>query len=258
MPLEVPPALWVPPKPAIIRPADLREDLRQVRMQNLLASFMPGMFPMGAARQEPAPPAGVTLAFRSSSVSTTNAVSAPSGNTAGDLLVYIDSASSFQIPSGPIPGSVTPSGFTLAASHTLASGANGYRQNISYKVATGSEGSITGMAGATTNHKIMLCFEGPISTAAHATFNGQGSTANPTAQNVTASGGTPPLVVIGAYRANGAVDPRTMSPAKDGEVTTTGLLYGAYKIYNSSPADVSVDMDDEGDNILQSGYIYVT
>ena len=49
-----------------------------------------------------------------------------------------------------------------------------------------------------------------------------------------------------------------MSPAKDGEVANGTTPYLAYKVYNSSPANVSVDMDDEGDgNTLQSCYIEV-
>ncbi|HYM98203.1 MAG TPA: hypothetical protein VET25_00545 [Aestuariivirgaceae bacterium] len=89
-------------------------------------------------------------------------------------------------------------------------------------------------------------------------------TGNPAAQTVTASGGVAPLVVLGAYGARGFIDPRTFtvggSPAKDGEVHNepggfSNIVF-AWKIYNASPADVVVDMDDEIEaNYLQSFYI---
>lgn len=43
-----------------------------------------------------------------------------------------------------------------------------------------------------------------------------------------------------------AVDPRSLSPARDSEINLTNYLCFTYKIYNSSPADVAVDMDDDG------------
>ncbi|HWE21758.1 MAG TPA: hypothetical protein VG758_32045 [Hyphomicrobiaceae bacterium] len=49
-----------------------------------------------------------------------------------------------------------------------------------------------------------------------------------------------------------------MTPAKDGEINVVlGALnaYLAYKIYNSSPVNVTVDMDDEGTNELYSCYV---
>ena len=114
--------------------------------------------------------------------------------------------------------------------------------------------------GFGTSAKILLVFrpDAPITTAAHADpdqFTGNGI---PAAQTVTASGGTPPLIVFGAYSSSGTINPRTMSPAKNGEVANGTTRYIAWKIYNSSPANVSVDMDDEGDgNTLQSCYIEV-
>jgi hypothetical protein len=123
------------------------------------------------------------------------------------------------------------------------------------------------MSGNQDVRKVLVVFRGnvPIAVATPNTWGHEITANNPVAQSVTASGGTPPLVVFGGYRSNSAaVDPRTFtvggSPAKDGEVaSTSNLSYLAWKIYNSSPADVSVDMDDEGGtNMLQSGYIACT
>lgn len=44
--IELPPPLWIPPRPAIIRPADARIIAREARRINK-ASFLPGMFPAG-------------------------------------------------------------------------------------------------------------------------------------------------------------------------------------------------------------------
>ena len=57
--IELPPPLWLPPRPAIIRPAD-RELLKLARRDAIKASrheasFMPGMFPAGAVSSRPLP-----------------------------------------------------------------------------------------------------------------------------------------------------------------------------------------------------------
>lgn len=49
MSMDLPPKLWLPPKPAIIRPAD------QKLLRPQMASFLPGMFPAGAAASAEAP-----------------------------------------------------------------------------------------------------------------------------------------------------------------------------------------------------------
>jgi hypothetical protein len=79
---------------------------------------------------------------------------------------------------------------------------------------------------------------------------------DPAPQVVSASGGVVPLIVLCGYRGALDVDPRSFTPSKDGEINPTTTVYLAYKIYNSSPADVTVDMDDEGNgNALVSCYI---
>lgn len=206
----------------------------------------------------------MAISLRGVASSTGSTITAPAGIAAGDLIILNDVASN----NAGNPTDVTPTGFTLIGT-SLSNGLQ--RNNLSYKFADGTEGSssITGMNGTNTNSKSMLVFN----TAGAKSFvlstpNEVASTANPSPQTVSASGGTPPLVVIGAYGSNpgGDVSPRTFTvsavDAKDGEINedgatsgTTGQSWLAYKIYNSSPADVSVDMDDEGTNYLHSLYI---
>lgn len=164
------------------------------------------------------------------------------------------------------PAEVVPSGFTKVFGALEA----GYscRCVMSYKICGGSEiGSFAGMTDEPVfgfNDPIpymsLLILRGssPIVTAAPSTFNGQVTTGNPSAQNVAASGGTPPLVVVAGYGASGAVSPRTFSPSPDGEISPGAQSHLGWKIYNSSPSNTTVDMDDEGTgNALSSGYIAV-
>lgn len=192
-----------------------------------------------------------------SATSTGSTINFPASIIAGDLIVMVDKAAT----SFGTPASVTPSGFTSINEQTGndSTGFIGYRQHLTYKLALGTEtGSLTGMNGSATNAKAMHVFRGDIAATliTVSTPNGQLTTGNPTAQSVNASGGTPPLVVIGAYGAAAAVSPRTFSTTADGEANPDTTLYLAYKIYNSAPANTSIDMDDEGNiNILQSCWI---
>lgn len=199
-----------------------------------------------------------------SATSTATTITAPSGIQAGDLIVLLDRAEGD--PFGGVPASAVPTDFnTITDVNMTTASVEGIRTILSYKLANGTEGSssLTGMAGTGRVDKALLVFRGDkaASTITVASANGQATNGNPTAQNVTASSGIAPLVVIGGYTSEDTipgVSPRTMSPAKDGEVNPNTSLYLAWKIYNSSPADVSVDMDDEDENSLVSCYIQMS
>lgn len=195
-----------------------------------------------------------SLVQQGSATSTAETITAPASIDAGDLLILHDAA----LGGAGAPGSVIPSGFTSIVDSNLSK----FKSILSYKIADGTEdsASLTGMNGSTFNAKALYQFRGdvPITSVALSTVNSEATADNPASQNVSASGGTSPLIVIGAYgtSSSAGVDPRTFSPAKDGEISGSVEQYLAYKIYNSSPADVSIDMDDEGStNILYSLYI---
>jgi hypothetical protein len=209
--------------------------------------------------------------FATATAQNSATITAPANIQAGDLIVMVDQASGGIV--GTPPAAVTPTNFTaLVTSFTAGTS----RMCVSYKLAVGTEGgtSITGMAGASGggSAKVMYVFRGNKAATALtvASANSQGTTGNPNPQSVTASGGVAPLVVLGFYGMEigtaGAVNPRTFTvggvPAKDGETEAVGDstldvdTWLAYKIYNTAPADVSVDMDDEGaGSLLASGYI---
>lgn len=188
----------------------------------------------------------------------------PSGIQAGDLIVVLD----FGVtdPGGP-PADATPSGFTQASTAASTTA----RAKVSYKIAVGSESgaSVNGMDGNIGEGKLTYVFRGnvPITSVVVNDPGAEMTDGNPVAQTVNASGAVVPLLVLAAYACGtGVVNPRTFtvggSAAKDGEINVTDVISGdgdmwlAYKIYNSSPANVVVDMDDEGfDNTVLSCYL---
>lgn len=203
-----------------------------------------------------------SISFQNSAISTASTITLPAGIIAGDLIVIYDRASN---ASSTSPTLVVPAGFTNGYDGPLASATNASRVSLSYKIATGSESStvITGM-NATSMFKAAMVFRGdiPISLVTPYSFTSIMTDSNPTAQVVTSSAGPAPLIVFGAYGVGGsaAISPRTMTPAAAGEITigTSPGSYVKYLIYNSAPADVTVDMDDEGNrNMLMSGYVAV-
>jgi hypothetical protein len=173
---------------------------------------------------------------------------------AGDLLVYLDRARSGAVA----PTSVTPSMFTL---HTAASATDGaqIRYNVSYKIATGSETTVTGMNGDVQNNKIGLIFRGSSAFASVAegdTDSVAFTNGDPADVAVSASADTPPLIVIAIYTSTGAVSPAGFSTAdEDGTITNGTSHVVKYKIHNSSPADVTISMDDEGSFNRLCGFV---
>lgn len=216
-------------------------------------SFMPGQFPAGAAAVRSV----TSLVQHDSSIDESGgAFTLPNDIQAGDLIVVYDFA---QSSASPPPTTVVPSGFTSLIN---ANDGNINRLILSAKIAeAGDAGAVRTGMDSLAETKLVVTFRGdvPISQFSFASPNSQITTGNPTSQSVTAASGLVPLIVLAAYFVDGgAVSPRTFSPAKDGEVnaTTVGDHWLAWKIYNSSPADTTVDMDDEGTfNGLLSCYI---
>ena len=203
-----------------------------------------------------------TLSLFGSATAFGPTVTAPASILAGDFMILAD----YAYNNDNLPTNVVPSGFTQIVT-TGFEPADGARVTTSYKIATGSEGStsITGMNNESEG-KCLYVFRGnaPITSVSVSTPNAQGTGGDPTAQSVLAGSGTPPLIVFGVYYCSttdgqNPLTPRSFSPAKDGEIsnTTVQQLYLAYKIYNSSPQNTSIDMTDfppAGINTLQSFY----
>ena len=197
-----------------------------------------------------------TLTFFGSATAASGAtITAPASIIAGDIIIIADRA----LNNSGLPTLVVPTGFTSISALALTD----TRQIVSYKIAAGTEGgtNITGMSGTNANKKAMYVLR-PSSVPTKViplSVNGQITDSNPGAQTVTSSAGAVALAAFAVYGTDSnPITPRTFSPAPDGEITPATNFYLAYKIYNSSPANISVDMDDEGlGNALQSFYIQV-
>jgi hypothetical protein len=200
-----------------------------------------------------------TITLFASATSTSNVIAFPANILAGDLIVLLDRAENQFI--GTIPSDVTPTGFTRIGSSLslLTSGTSGTRSNLWYKLAAGTEtGNLTGMDGSTFDDKCMYVFRGDVPAKTITVGDAEGTIVDTDPGDLTcsASAGIAPLIMIGAYGSSGTVDPRGFSTTKDGEITASVHGYLAYKIYNSSPADTVISMDDEGSrNNLHSCYL---
>jgi hypothetical protein len=195
-------------------------------------SFLPGMFPAGAAA------AGLrTLSLFASATSTTPEVIVPAGVRAGDLMVIVKTAFGFGAPA-----TVTPSDFTNIFNVTSSWG----RFTAWHKIADGSEAgtTLTLDNGSVSDRIILAVFRGnrPIASASVQGIQAVLTGGDPAPQTITASAGTPPLIVC-------AGEADSFSPAPDGTITAGTSTTFSYKIYNvgDTPANVTIDKGDEGD-----------
>lgn len=196
-----------------------------------------------------------TISFFDSASSNASTVTVPAGIQGGDIAVLIDFALN---TSSTVPTSVLPTGFTLINGVASISGTNRGNARFSYKILNGTEGgsSLTGMNNDFES-KVLFVFRGnvPISVASVQNAGGTIGAGTPSSRSITASGGTPPLLVLGASGGGAAL---TGSPAFTSTVSETYARLG-YIIYNSSPANNTVTSSDAGDtNSLQTCYIELT
>jgi len=193
---------------------------------------------------------GIQISLVTSAVSTAISMTAPGGIHAGDLLVWWNRARNNVGP----PVALVPAGFTSIVNFTSTNS----RGISAYRIADGAEIGFNAMNGGLQKDEMLYVFRGtsPISSVSVQSLHSEGTDNDPASQSVTSGSGLSPLVVLGCYGSTGAVNTRTFSPAKDGEINSSTSAYLAYKIYNSSPADETIDMNDEGtDNTLASYYL---
>lgn len=189
--------------------------------------------------------------------SDTASLTGASGIVAGDVLLFFDWAQG-----GTTPSDVIPTGFTgvVTVSNSVQ------RVRLSYKLADGSEASatITGMS-ATNIRKYCHVYRRaprPATALAIHSLASELTAGDPSAQVIASASGRAPLLCVGCYGVNSTAETisgHTMSPTEDGEVTSSALFKQKYKIYNSAPADVTVDIGDRGAGTsLISYYMEVT
>lgn len=176
---------------------------------------------------------------------------------AGDICLIWNGADE---SGGVDPPDVTPSGFTALRATVV----NNRRVKLFAKILTGAEGTVTGLNGSNDESWACAVFRPDVpitSFTDNDTGNHQGTSGNPTAQNITtASASGLALAYAQFYASDATIDPRTTSPSMI-ETTIASFHYAHYKIYNASDAksNISVDMDDESNgNVLQSGWLSFT
>lgn len=248
MPLDLgpPQKIWMPAKPAIIRAASLKEIERARRKAN----FLPGMAGV-AGMKSSAAPAAPSFTFVASGSGSDPSIELPGTPTAGDLCVIW----SFYQWADTLAGG-TPADFTRLGNNI---GVSGHFSEIAAKILVGGETTVTGYNADIDESWIAATFHpsSPITGFAWNSPNEQGTTGNPSAQTITAA--TPPIILLGAMGSSGTINPRTTDPTMD-ELTSGSDHFGHYFIYNpgDTPVNHSYDMDDEGSNLLQSGYLTFT
>jgi len=186
-------------------------------------------------------------------------VTMPASVAANDFAVMCD----HMRQSTSAPATASPSDFTQFGTAPTVSNVSTYaRRVLSYKILDGSEGgaTLTGMGGINGSKSVVVFrSDAPGTWSAPADLAETLTNSDPTGQTINV--GAAPLVCIAWWNSSGVVNPRSFSPAEDAEITVDGggTAYVKYKIYDSSPADTSVDMDDEGFyNHLSSCYIAFT
>jgi hypothetical protein len=203
-------------------------------------SFLPGMFPAGAA----AAAAGLTtLSLFASATSLTHEVTVPAGVQAGDLIIIMKNGFGLGTPSA-----ATPSGFTNIFNVTSSTS----RFTAWYKIAVGTEAStVLTLDNGNVSDRICLgVFRGnkAIVAVSPQDIEAVVPTTDPAAQVITASGGIAPVIVCGA-------DVDSFSPAAEGSITADTFVL-SYEIYNvgDTLADVTIDRADAGDSNSLGGF----
>lgn len=178
-----------------------------------------------------------TLSFNTSSTSTSHTITIPAGAEVGDIAVLFDYAgSNITVPTS----TVVPSGWTSVSNQSSSTTA-GTRAIVSYKkLVSGDPGaSITGMDGNLFDLQQILVFS-PSSPIATITVAGLAETIADTApaeQSVAAQ--TLNYVVIGCASTRLQL-PSWTAAWYDDTLNQTRKTFG-YKLFNSSPASVSMD-----------------
>lgn len=248
---DLPPApkLWVPPKPAIIRPAPeklLRPDLLLPLFLGSGSSFQSMLMVSGSLP---------SFSFVTSGEGSTTTCTIPGTPTAGDLcIIWVGCRNSSTY--------ALPSGFTEIARVGDGGATNGAAYIFAKKL-VGSETTVTVPSGSNNNIWIAATFTPTSSwtTINQGTPNGEATSGNPVNQTVTVASVNPPVFVLGCMFSSGGLTPST-SPAMTEIAHSGARLYAHYLIYNpgSSPANqTTYDMGDGGaQNAMVSNYINLT
>lgn len=217
--------------------------------------MLPGMFNPMIGTTSQAPVTSLSFLGYETLTGTYTPINPVAGTQAGDILLM--SAYGINTAGGP-PAEVIASGFTSIMTHTLVNS----RISHAYKIVTGGEAALDYING-TTGQRVYLATFRPNSPASAVSINDldmQYTDVNPSEQTITSGSGIVPLIVIANFGTqSGSLTSQSFSPTQDGTLTDSGLFQLYYKIYNSSPANVTADIGDEGTrNSVVSFYMQVS
>jgi len=209
--------------------------------------------------------ASLSFSLRASATTSASSIVTPGSTVAGDLLIFAEYARNTD--AAVAPTSVIPTGFTqIGSSLSATAGTEGFRLNVAYKIATGADAG-TSRTGMNDNHmaKVMLVFNpgATIVTTTLSTPNAEITAGDPALQTVSASGQPAPLLVFAAIGSPiSGYGYTTISPGFDSAPAASGtsasMILG-YNIYNSSPANHSINISDSGAmNAVTSWYMRFT
>lgn len=202
----------------------------------------------------------VTTAYSNAALAAPPTITIPSEAAVGDIAVLYDSTIN---SASPAPTSVVPSGWTSVND----SAGSFVRVIASYKLlVSGDPGStITGMAGTNFQGKSLLIFRKSVVATTVSAFSaaGQVTSGDPTPQVVTSSGGVVPIIVVATYCVgafSGVLTTPTFTPTATGLFTPVNRVQVAYRVFETSPLDVTANLGDTnvGDNALQSFYLQIS
>lgn len=166
---------------------------------------------------------------------------------AGDLLIYLasDLSSGFFVAD---PTNVVPSGFTQVCTHTEGVGTNSYggRSTIAYKIADGTESSLSGMGYYWAIEQFRATRA--IGSVSVIDSDGRWATGNPAAVTLDSPGALPALAV-GVGQAGGGVLSFTFSVSGETTTNLTNLsgIKHRYILYGASGNTLSADIGDTGE-----------
>ena len=190
-----------------------------------------------------------TLTFIAAGTANSSSISVPVSAQVGDLAVIWQ----YSISVSSIPISVIPSGFAsvVDVGSNSVGGTFGYRGIISWKVLQVADigAPLPGMSGTILNDKIIEIWRLSESIALVTTsaFNSELTENNPSQQTVLSGAGEAPLIVLGSAAGVTAASFSVETPAFSSTTTAAdGFFIVGKTIYNSSPIDQVVDMNDLG------------
>jgi len=195
--------------------------------------------------------------------------SAASGAQAGDLLiVYYNSAT--DAVATPPSLSFAGSGLTQLASYNeyATAAADAGNIYIGYKILTSADLGSTFTPTTAGPYYVWSCSVFRLNnksltsvTSGSVTTNGNaGTIATPSAQTITSSSGTAPLIALGFYSIEGGgnASASTMSPTQTGSVIQFTSHVLRYKIYNSSPQNVTCTYSSTGGTARGMASMYLS